>query len=152
MDVLNLNKGHNRELMKACKDLSDYSEYVYRVRKYAEDMTIETAVDRTIDECIREGILSEFLKRHKAEAKAMSIYEYNEEEHMRMEREDAFKDGHEAGRETGFVEGREAGLTEGRSEMLKLISKMTADGLGDMIGRLGKEPEFYDEMIRKYIR
>ena len=90
----------------------------------------------------------------------MSIYEYNEEEHMRMEREDAFKDGHEVGRETGFVEGREAGftegheagLTEGRSEMLKLISKMTADGLGDMIGRLGKEPEFYDEMIRKYIR
>ena len=82
----------------------------------------------------------------------MSIYEYNEEEHMRMEREDAFKDGHEVGREIGFVEGREAGLTEGRSEMLKLISKMTADGLGDMIGRLGKEPEFYDEMIRKYIR
>ena len=31
----------------------------------------------------------------------MSIYEYNEEEHLRMEREDAFEDG----RKTGYIEG-----------------------------------------------
>jgi len=112
VDVLNINKGHNKELMKACKDLSDYAEYVYRVRKYAEIMSIEAAVDKAIDECIREGILRDFLKKHKAEARAMSIYEYNEEEHMRMEREDAFKDGHEAGREAGIAEGRIQVLTD----------------------------------------
>ena len=42
----------------------------------------------------------------------MSIYEYNEEEHMRMEREDAFKDGHAAGREAGIAEGRIQVLTD----------------------------------------
>ena len=74
----------------------------------------------------------------------MSIYEYNEEEHMRMEREDAFKDGHEAG--------REAGLAEGRNETLELIAKMYADGLGHMVVRLGEEPEFYEEMVKKYLK
>ena len=33
----------------------------------------------------------------------MSIYEYNEEEHIRMEREDAFEDG----RKAGYDEGRQ---------------------------------------------
>ena len=39
----------------------------------------------------------------------MSIYEYNEEEHIRMEREDAFEDGRKAGYESGY----ESGIDEG---------------------------------------
>ena len=59
-------------------------------------MSIEAAVDRVIDECIREDILREFLERNRAEARAMSIYEYDQEEHIRLEREDAFEDGRKA--------------------------------------------------------
>lgn len=62
--------------------------YTYRVRKYAESMSIEAAVDKSMKECIREGVLKDFLEKHRTEARAMSIYEYNEEEHMRMEREE----------------------------------------------------------------
>ena len=52
-------------------------------------MSIEDAADQTIDECIREGILEEFLRKHKVEAKSMSIFEYDQEKHLRMEREEA---------------------------------------------------------------
>ena len=38
--------------------------------------------------CIQDDILKEFLMKNRAEAKAVSIYEYNEEEHMRMERDE----------------------------------------------------------------
>ncbi len=96
VDVLNINVGHNKELLKACKTLGDYSEYVYRVREYAKEESIEEAVDRAIDECIREGVLKKFLERNRAEARAMSIYEYDQEEHIRLEREDAFEDGSKA--------------------------------------------------------
>ena len=96
VDVLNINIGHNKELLQACKTLGDYSEYVYRVREYAKEMSIEEAVDSAIDECIKEDILREFLERNCAEARAMSIYEYNQEEHIRLEREDAFEDGSKA--------------------------------------------------------
>ncbi|MCM1561194.1 MAG: hypothetical protein NC123_16885 [Butyrivibrio sp.] len=37
-------------------------------------MPMEEAVDRAVDECIREGILREFLLANKAEVKRMSIY------------------------------------------------------------------------------
>ena len=76
-------------------------------------------MDRAIDECITEGVLEEFLKKHKAEAKEMSIFEYDQEKHMRQEREAAWEDGHaagvEEGRTAGIEEGRAAGIEEGRT-------------------------------------
>ena len=88
-DVLNVNLGHNKELLNACQTLHDYAEYVHRMRKYAKTMTIGDAVDRAIEECIQDGVLKEFLEQNRTEAKAMSIFEYNQEEHIRMEREEA---------------------------------------------------------------
>ncbi len=41
--------------------------------------------------------MREFLEKNRAEAKAMSIYEYDQEEHIRLEREDAFEDGRKEG-------------------------------------------------------
>ena len=49
-------------------------------------------VERTITECIREGILEEFLRKYRAEAKRMSIYEYDQSRHIRQEREEARKE------------------------------------------------------------
>ena len=91
--VLNINMGHNKELMEGCRTLWEYAEYVRRVRQYRKEMSIEEAVERAITECIAEGILRDFLIKNRAEAKAVSIYEYSEEEHIRMEREDAFQAG-----------------------------------------------------------
>ena len=52
---------------KLCKTLSDYVEYTSRVREYAKELSIEEAVERAITECIKEGILAEFLKKNRAE-------------------------------------------------------------------------------------
>ena len=95
--VLNINMGHNKELMEACRTLWEYAEYVRRVRLYREEMSIEEAVERAITECIAEGILKDFLMKNRAEAKAVSIYEYSEEEHIQMERKDAFEEGRKSG-------------------------------------------------------
>ena len=109
-------------------------------------MSIEDAVERTIIECIQEDILKDFLSQNKAEAKKMSIYEYNEEEHMRMERKDAYEDGVA----DGFVTGREEGLVAGREELFELMNKMTSDGLGHLTAKLASDPAFYKEMMQKY--
>ena len=79
------------------KALGDYCEYTGRVRAYAKEMPIEAAVERAITECIREGILADFLSRNRTEAKKVSIYEYDEEKHLRMEREQSYADGLEQG-------------------------------------------------------
>lgn len=99
--LLNINIGYNEEIKSICKSLKDYAEYTGRVRIYAKEMVIEEAVEKAITECIREGILAEFLSKNQAEAKKMSINEYDEERHMRMEREASYADGKLNGIEQG---------------------------------------------------
>ena len=156
--VININRGNNDRLLNACKTLKDYAEYIYRIREYAKESPIEEAVERVITECIREGILKEFLEQNRAEAKTMSIYEYNEEEHMRMEREDAFADGHKVGfrdgQESGFKDGHKSGFKDGsqdgQNRMIKLIRIMTEEGMLESIPRLSEDKEFVEEMLLKF--
>lgn len=144
VDVLNINIGHNKELLQACKTLGDYSEYVYRVREYAKEMSIEEAVDRAIDECIREDILREFLERNRAEARAMSIYEYNQEEHIRLEREDAFEDGRKLGKAEGKAEGE-------RKKLMNLVQKKLArnQSVEEIADDLVEEVETIQEIVKE---
>ena len=100
--LLNINPGHNKKLMKACRSLRDYSEYVSRVRHYAKGMDISDAVEQAISECIREGILADFLMKNRAEAKKMSIYEYDEVKHMHQTREEGYEDGYNTGFDKGY--------------------------------------------------
>lgn len=103
--VLNINSGYNEGLKEQCRTLREYMQYVEKVRSYAESMTIEEAVDKAVEECIRQNILKKFLLQNKAEVKKMSIYEYDEEEVRQLWKEDAYEDGKIAGKIEGKIEG-----------------------------------------------
>ena len=105
--MLNINKGHNKKLMETCRTLHDYAEYTARVREYAAMMILDEAVERAITECINEGILADFLKKNRAEVKKVSIYEYDEERHMRQTREEGVEEGYTTGLEQGAKQEKE---------------------------------------------
>ena len=79
---LNIGIGHNRELMEKCPKLAQYSQYVGRVHQYAEEMPLKDAVERAVNECIQEDILADFLRKNRAEAIEVSIFEYDEEKEL----------------------------------------------------------------------
>ena len=103
--VLNVNEGHNQELMEHCQTLKEYAQYVAKVRKYTSlgELSLEEAVECAVEECIKEGILAEFLIQNRAEVISMSIFEYNKDEEEKKLRKAEF----------------EAGIEEGRKELLK---------------------------------
>ena len=72
-----------------------------RVRKYAKEFELNEAVKLAVDECIRNNILSEFLRKNKAEVIAMSIFEYDE----KAVRQVYYEDGLQAGRKDGIKTG-----------------------------------------------
>lgn len=115
---LNINQGYNSELMEKCPDLFQYMQYVSKIREYNQDMPLEAAVTRAVDECIDEGILKEFLLQNKAEVVSMTIFEYDAELHMKMEREEAFEDGHAKGVAEGMKQGIEQGIEQGETKKL----------------------------------
>ena len=126
--MLNVNAGHNRELLQSCKTLAGYAEYTACIRKYAEEMDTEDAVECAIAECIQEGILEEFLRKNRAEAKRMSIYEYDQARHIRQEREDAW--------EEGWSEGRNEGRQEEKRRVAARLAEMgmTAEQIAQVVG------------------
>ena len=113
--MLNINLGANSDIVNKCQPLLEYMQYVEKVRKYTSIMDISMAVEKAVNESIKEGILSDFLSKNKAEAVQMSIFEYDEEKEMRLIRQDE----REIGREQGILEGMEKGREEGREEGIK---------------------------------
>ena len=91
--MLNINIGHNQELMAQCKTLRDYSLYVEKVRAYTKTMLLEEAVERAVNECIQDDILKKFLLKQKAEAIKVTIYEYDEALHEKTLREEGREEG-----------------------------------------------------------
>lgn len=82
VDFLNINIGHNQDLLASCKMLNEYSRFFEEIRaNKAKNIEIETAVNMAVDACIqRDGILSDYLRQHKAEVIGMILTEYNEQE------------------------------------------------------------------------
>ncbi len=91
--VLNINKGHNEVLMNQCKVLEGYAFFVQRVKEESRSKPIYEAIECAIDICIQEDILADFLKIHRAEVMSVSIFEYDAERHIAMEKEESKAEG-----------------------------------------------------------
>lgn len=116
---LNINPGYNEELMAQCRSLHDYMQYVDRVRRYRSQMGFREAVEKAVSDCIKEGILKEFLIANRAEVIQMSIFEYDEELHMATVRE----------------EGREEGAAWGRRLLAGMLrSGMSPEEISELVG------------------
>ena len=117
-------------------------------------MDIETAAERTIDECIRENVLREFLEKHRSEVIKVSIFEYDQEKHIRQEREQAWQEGRAAGiaegKATGLAEGKAAGISEGeQNKLFELIEKKLKKGMN--VAQIANELEESEDVIEKLI-
>ncbi len=108
--TLNINEGHNEELMEQCQILREYAQYVAKVRKYTREMSLDAAVERAVNECIQEGILEDFLRANRNEVIAMSIFEYNKEEEEKKLRKAEYEAGYDTGYGSGFDVGKRNGL------------------------------------------
>ena len=85
------------------------------MRHYAGSMPLNDAVERAVDECIREGILAEFLTCNRNEVISMSIFEYDKE----LEEKKLRKAEYEAGFSEGEKHGIELNSIETARRMLK---------------------------------
>ena len=122
VSVYNINLGHNTELLEACHQLKEYAQYVEQVRIFAKRMPFPEAVECAVDYCIEKGVLADFLSKNRAEAIAVSIFEFDEEKFLKSEREESKKEGQKEGEEklAGLLRGlMDAGKME---EMKRALS------------------------------
>ncbi len=141
--------------MKQCRTLKDYSQYVALVRRYKKELgSLDKAVKAAIDECINEGILSDFLRKNRAEVEMTSILEYNQEEEEKKLMAAEHRAGYDEGHSIGLNEGHNIGLNEGkRFQQYKMIQNYIAKknvSLEEACDTLGVSIEEYHEAEKLY--
>ena len=120
---------YSSEFLSKCETLKDYMTFVnkVRVKTDVEKIDIRTAVTEAVDECIAENVLSEFFRNHREEVITVSIYEYDEEGHLEIVKEEGRQLGIAEGRQLGLDEGKQLGLTEGLNKGINAFIKLCKD-------------------------
>lgn len=96
--MININYGHNKEILNACRPLEEYAWFVDRVRQNQElTETLEEAIDAAIDELVEDSVIKPFLISNRAEVKRMCITEYDEARTFAEQREEGIEIGIEIG-------------------------------------------------------
>ena len=138
--VYNLNRGKNDVLLKKCKPLSEYMELINRIRDNQKNgMKIMDAVNVAVDSCIADGIMEEFLVKHKAEVLSVCITEFDEKVYTDGIREEGREEGREQGIEALILDN----LEDGKSEEVII---------GKLVKRFGLEPENAKKYFDKYAK
>lgn len=133
--MLNINYGHNKELMNACRELYEYSYLIEEIRVgLRQKLPLPNAVDLAVKNCIDHGILKDFLLRHRAEVKHMILEEFDWEKHIRLEKKESYAEG----------------LTEGRNAITTLAQRLLADSRIDDLKRAAEDPEYLELLLQEY--
>lgn len=129
--MLNINYGHNQELMKHCRRLEEYSIFVQCVREYIQsEPSVEDALEKAIDTCIHQDVLADFLKKHRAEVLEMILTTYNKKLHEKTLRR----------------EGRDEGI----QNINRLNGYLLADKRYSDLERSTKDPEYQEKLLKEY--
>ena len=130
--VININHKENHEILKKCSVLREYSEFVEIVRKHKEAGEQEY-FRKAIDECIKRGILKEYLERKGSEVLNMLIAEYDYDLDIEVQREEAYEDGM-------------------KEKLVELIRKKVKKGKNilEIAQELEETPEEVEKIIKEY--
>jgi hypothetical protein len=122
--IYNINTDVDPEILRRCEPLAHYETFVELVRKYQREHGLEKAVWIAVDECIKRGILTEFLKLHAKEILEMIKTEVTWDEAQEFYRK--------VGREEGMVEGME---NERRKNAIAMKAKgMDTNSIAEITG------------------
>ena len=133
--MININYGHNKEILNACRPLEEYAWFVDRVRQNQElTETLEEAIDAAIDELVEDSVIKPFLISNRAEVKRMCITEYDEARTFAEQREEGIEIGIEIGIDKGIEIGIDKGIEIGIDKgieigSIKMLSSLVKGGV-----------------------
>ena len=136
--VININPEQGHEILDRCSILREYSEFVEILRKHQQTGSSD-AYKNAVEECMKAGILTEYLKKKGSEVVNMLIAEYDYDLDVEVQREEA------------YAAGRQEGQQEGQQEKLKELVKRKLEK-GKSIDVIAEELEETTEEIARIIK
>lgn len=131
--MININPEENHEVLERCRVLKEYSIFVDTIRKY-QNLGEEESYRKAIEECIEKDVLAEYLRKKGSEVVNMLMSEYNYEQDIKVQREEAFEEGQKLGQKC----------------MAKLIRILVEDNRFDDLKKASEEPDYLEKLLREF--
>jgi hypothetical protein len=94
--VININNGHNKDLVRRCERLNGYSVFISKAREFEVALKDrEGAVKAAVKYCISHGVLKDFLEQHSSEVLNMLFTEWNWDDALAVRYEEGREEGGE---------------------------------------------------------
>ena len=120
--VININLASGHRLLKECRPMYEYSWFIQQIKDYlAAGWSRDDAIAQAVRDCLDEGIMAEFMQEHGTEAVNMLYTQWNWDDAMEVEREEAYEGGVEAGMAAGQTLGE---LNRSRQDILDLLEDL----------------------------
>ena len=100
--VININLSSGHRLLKECRPMYEYSWFIQHIKDYlADGWNRDDAIIQAVQDCMDNGIMAEFMREHGSEAVNMLYTQWNWDDAMEVEREEAYEDGVVDGKSLG---------------------------------------------------
>ena len=119
---INLNYNVNsedNEILQRSPSLLGYSKLLYYIKTAAKENggDLKSAIDTSVKQCMEEGLIEDFLRKHSREVTGMLFNEITVEEFAEIRAREAYEDGEKygftKGEQSGFTKGEKSGFTKG---------------------------------------
>ena len=136
--MININPVNNHPILQKSRSMYEYSCFIQKVRDYEKPgEPLTNAIEAAIQDCLREGIMVDFLSKHGSEVSNMLFTEFNMEDALRVRGEEGYEDG----------------LAEGKSPEIRTIrKKLTKNMPVSEIAEWFEIPETYISQIAALIQ
>lgn len=137
--MLNINYGHNQEIMQNCRRLSDYAYFIQAVRQRLEQhLSLTESLEYAADECIEKGILADILIENRAEVMSLLLTTFNEKLYSQSLREE------------GREEGREQGREEAMNQINALYQRLLDENREADLKKAISDPHYRSQLLKEY--
>ena len=137
--LLNINFGHNRELMEKCQRLKEYAEFISMIREnLAQGNSMQDAIHLAMEQGLKRDLLTDILSRCGTEVTAMLLEEFDMEEVKACWQKEAA--------EEATKEATSRTLARVRNLDLLLISQKRYSELE----RAAKDPDYQMKLLNEY--
>lgn len=140
--VINVNLPVGHPILKECRPMFEYSFFIQQIREYmAAGDTRDKAIAKSMDVCLKRGIMVDFIEEYGSEVRNMLFTEFNMEDALEVRGAERY--------EEGKIEGRSEGKAEGKADEIRIIrNQLKKRSVSETAELLGLEEAYVKEIDR----
>lgn len=129
--VININPGHNQELLSKCQKLKEYSIFSDRIKTalnnskgYLPDAREHTVLD-AIDSCIKDDILKEILRKERLRIMSSVLAEFDAEKFEKYVKKVSYDEGYGEGYSAGAIKATISLFINGKLDKVDAMKELS---------------------------